>query len=85
MESLLFNLFDFQRFENNEQLSALIRETGSRYSRKRDMGFRKLSDEELSMAAGGCDPASMSPVEGITEMNDGFEQPKDRKLGPLHS
>ena len=53
MESLLFNLFDYQRFENNEKLSSLISETGSRNAVRTGRGFRVLSDEELEMAAGG--------------------------------
>ena len=53
MESLLFNLFDYQRFENNEKLSSLISETGSRNAKRTGRSFRVLSDEELEMAAGG--------------------------------
>jgi hypothetical protein len=57
MESLLFNLFDYQRFENNEKLSSLIRETGSRSADKTGKGFKQLSDDELQMAAGGVSAA----------------------------
>ncbi len=56
MESLLFNLFDYQRFENNEKLSSLIRETESRNAGRPGRGFCRLSDEELEMAAGGRAP-----------------------------
>ena len=82
MEPLLFNLFDLQRFENNEQLASLIRETGSRYSGSKDMGFRKLSDEELSMAAGGCIPTSFSPSKRATDTEDEWK-PQDVELNPL--
>lgn len=40
MEKTLKGLFDFQRFENNDHLSRLIKESENRYS-------RELSDDEL--------------------------------------
>ena len=44
MEKKLRELFDYQRFEPNERLSGLIRETENRYG-------TELSDEELSLVA----------------------------------
>ena len=48
MEKKLNKLFDYQRFEKNEKLEKLIRETESRYA-------NALSEDELSLvsAAGG--------------------------------
>lgn len=42
MENKLKKLFDYQRFENNARLSAIIADTDSRYS-------RELSDDDLFM------------------------------------
>lgn len=44
MEDKLKKLFDYQRFEKNEGLEKLIRETESRYS-------KELSEEELTMVS----------------------------------
>ena len=46
MEKKLTRLFDYQRFEKNEKLEKLIKQTEERYG-------TELSDELLSMAAGG--------------------------------
>ena len=48
MEKKLKKLFDYQRFEKNEKLEKLIRETESRYA-------KELSDDDLTLvnAAGG--------------------------------
>lgn len=43
MEKKLFNLFDFQRFENNSKLAAIIDDVESRYSD----GIYSLSDDDL--------------------------------------
>ena len=40
MEKILKKLFDYQRFEQNERLEKLIRETGNRYA-------AELSDDDL--------------------------------------
>ena len=42
MEKKLKKLFDYQRFEKNERLEKLIRETESRYA-------KELSDADLSL------------------------------------
>lgn len=42
MEKKLKKLFDYQRFEKNERLEKLIRETESRYA-------KELSDDDLSL------------------------------------
>lgn len=44
MEKKLKKLFDYQRFEKNPRLEALIQETESRYS-------AELSDDDLLMVA----------------------------------
>ena len=51
MEKKLSRLFDYQRFENNARLGALIRETEER-------SVRALSDDELFAvnAAGSTEP-----------------------------
>ena len=46
MEKKLKRLFDYQRFEKNEKLEKLIKQTEERYG-------TELSDELLSMTAGG--------------------------------
>ena len=43
MKSKLQSLFDYQRFENNERLAAMIADTESRYA------VSELSDEDLSL------------------------------------
>ena len=43
MENKLFNLFDFQRFEKNPKLAAIIDDVESRYSG----GIYSLSDDDL--------------------------------------
>lgn len=51
MEKRLKRLFDFQKFEQNEELNKVIEETESRFG-------KKLSCEELANVAGGkgnCD------------------------------
>ena len=42
MEQKLKKLFDYQRFEKNEKLEKLIRETESRYA-------KELSDDDLAL------------------------------------
>lgn len=65
MEKKLKKLFDYQRFEKNEKLEKLIRETESRYA-------KELSDDDLTLvnAAGGPEIGSNMPEEtkvgGIT-------------------
>ena len=49
MENMLKKLFDYQKFENNPRLSALIKETEERYC-------AALSDEELFMVAAAGEP-----------------------------
>lgn len=44
MESELKQLFDFQRFYNNDSLARMIAETESRYS-------KELNDEDLSFVS----------------------------------
>ena len=50
MEKKLKNIFDFQRFEKNERLEKLIRETESRYA-------AELSDDDLSLVNAAGDTA----------------------------
>lgn len=57
MEKKLKMLFDYQRFEENSALAALIRETESR-------AVRELTDDELSMVyAAGDQTAAMNKPE----------------------
>ena len=44
MESKLKQLFDFQRFQNNDRLARMIIETESRYG-------KELNDEDLSFVS----------------------------------
>ena len=44
MEKKLKKLFDYQRFEKNQRLEELIRETESRYA-------KELSEEDLSLVS----------------------------------
>lgn len=44
MESKLTQLFDFQRFQNNDRLAQMIKETESRY-------IKELNDEDLSFVS----------------------------------
>ena len=54
MEKKLERLFDYQRFEKNERLEKIIKETGSRYA-------KELSDDDLSLvnAAGEMNPGKV--------------------------
>ncbi len=52
MEEKLKRLFDFQKFEKNEKLSALIDETQKRYA-------EELSEEELSQVSAAGDISTM--------------------------
>ncbi len=59
MESMLFKLFDFQRFDGNGDLQAVIDDVDSRYGQKQIKGRPiKLSDSmlELVSAAGSGTP-----------------------------
>ena len=58
MESKLKKLFDYQRFEQNDRLEALIRESEDRF-------VRKLSDDELFLvnAAGEIEMHLPDPEE----------------------
>ena len=60
MEKKLKKLFDYQRFEKNERLEKIIKETESRYG-------GELSDDDLSLvnAAGEINP-------GKVEVDSGF-------------
>ena len=55
MEKKLKKLFDYQRFEKNERLEKIIRETESRYA-------KELSDDDLSLvnAAGETQVGGLS-------------------------
>ncbi len=61
ISSALFSLFDFQRFEQNDSLAALIRETEQRY------GGRALSDDDLSLVSAAGDAALPRPAGGGEE------------------
>lgn len=54
MEEKLKRLFDFQKFEKNEKLSALIEETQKRYA-------EELSEEDLEQISAAGDIASLLP------------------------
>lgn len=43
MKKRLSSLFDYQKFQGNERLSAMIRDTEARYM------FRELEDDELEL------------------------------------
>ena len=63
VEEILKKLFDFQRFEQEEMLAALIRETEALYN---TAGPVLLSDDWLEGVAAAGDPASsagISPTE----------------------
>ena len=55
MEKKLKQLFDYQKFENNEKLNKLIDEVHSSAS------FVKLSEEDLKQVAGGKCSAPLNP------------------------
>ena len=57
MEKKIKKLFDYQRFEKNEKLEKLIRDTESRYA-------TELSDDDLSFvsAAGEDTPPAEEPL-----------------------
>lgn len=67
MENKLKKLFDYQKFEHNEKLAAIISETERRNS-------RELSDDDLSFvnAAGGVDNNTL--WNGINNNNDTFDE-----------
>jgi len=50
LEKALKELFDFQRFENNQELQSVIDEVDARYP---GGIILSLADEDLEMAAGG--------------------------------
>lgn len=62
MEKELKKLFDYQRFEKNERLEKLIRETESRYA-------TELSDDDLSLVNAAGEPENIQ-VGGIAGHND---------------
>ena len=51
MEKKLKRLLDYQRFEKNEKLEKLIRETESRYA-------KELSDDDLSLVSAAGEETS---------------------------
>lgn len=62
--AMLFALFDRQRFEGNEQLAALLRESESRYDRP------TLSDDALSFVSAAGEAAL--PQRGRRGEEDGL-------------
>ena len=50
LEAALNHLFDYQRFEKNPALQAVIDEVLGRYARSR---LVSLADDDLALAAGG--------------------------------
>lgn len=58
MESLLKNLFDYQRFSPNPLLSDLIADTQSRYSRK--VRGRELTEDEAGLVSAAGAPDVMA-------------------------
>ncbi|MBQ8970200.1 MAG: hypothetical protein IJ873_05665 [Lachnospiraceae bacterium] len=62
MKSMLYNLFDYQKFAQNKELAEVIEGAGTGTSRKKGNGKIKkipLSDEALQYAAAGV---SQDPV-----------------------
>ena len=64
MEHKLKKLFDYQKFENNSELEALIAETRGRYA-------KELSDDELEMVSAA---GVISKMDAITEIDDGEDK-----------
>ena len=56
-EKKLKKLFDYQRFEKNEKLEKLIRETESRYA-------KELSDADLSLVNAAGDMIALNKSDG---------------------
>ena len=53
-ERVLFNLFDFQKFQGNSKLASVIAEADSRNGlRNKKAKLTEVSDEQLEYAAGG--------------------------------
>ena len=64
MEHKLKKLFDYQKFENNSELEALIAETRGRYA-------KELSDDELEMVSAA---GVICKMDAITEIDDGEDK-----------
>ena len=55
MKGVLKALFDYQKFEQNEELASVIKDTDQRYTRKTNISkIVPLSDDLLNMVAGGA-------------------------------
>ena len=66
LEKYLTALFDFQRFEKNAELQAVVDSVHARYK------ARKLSDDEVEVvAAAGMPEATLKPIQN-TDRDDGF-------------
>ncbi len=58
-ERVLFNLFDFQKFQGNSKLASVIAEADSRNGlRNKKARLTEVSDEQLEYAAGGMSAGS---------------------------
>ncbi len=73
MKGVLKALFDYQKFEQNEDLSAVIADTDQRYTGKKVSGrIIPLSDELLNLAAAGTGiPDYKKPGEENTDNDNG--------------
>ncbi|MCR4655395.1 MAG: hypothetical protein K5770_04100 [Lachnospiraceae bacterium] len=73
MKSVLKALFDYQKFEQNKDLSAVIADTDQRYMGKNGPGkIIPLSDELLNLAAAGTGiPDWKKPGEENTNNDNG--------------
>ena len=69
MENKLKKLFDYQRFEQNEKLEKLVRETENHYA-------TELSDEDLSLV-------SAAGESGIDTNFGASNMPKEKQVGGL--
>ena len=63
MEHKLKKLFDYQKFENNSELEALIAETRGRYA-------KELSDDELETVAAAGDLVELNKLPEIDPAED---------------
>lgn len=64
MKTTLSNLFDYQRFQNNPRLAAIIADTESRYD-------GALSDDDLSLVSAA---GELRPVMPSDKSSDGTEE-----------
>ena len=71
MEKKLKSLFDFQKFDGNSELADMIAATEKRFSKN-----QQLSDEDLTLAAGGGDQFNEIKIGDITGFIGVFPSPE---------